>query len=480
MDWTMQGRRFGAEIGVRVGTGLRRHWRLAGGAALVVVAAFAAFFMAGAHGRRFAVSVAPYPHEVAQVSFVVAGDVIPHDAVRAAAAAAAAAGDPTNSQGWGALLSDVSDVFKRADFGFVNLETPVAPAHSHGSKPFMFDAPVALLDGLKASGVKIVSFANNHVMDQGWPGFTETREHLREEGLLFAGSGDTVQQQWQPVFTEANGIKVGWLGMTRWLNGNRNPDKDDQPHVNFFPYLGEAGGAPGADEAQVLAAVKAARAECDFLVVSIHWGIEYAPTPRPEDVDVAHKMLEAGASVIVGHHPHVLQQVETYKTQDGRNTVIFYSLGNFLSNQSRTYVDGLMPDKDGDPRDSMMAMFSAVRKDYGPAGVRVELGHVGILPVWGENNRNELAAGRTKTAIIRPIFIDREIPRLQARLDELSKLGDAKDAFGAAAGLTAEQKKEFVEVTDRLKLLTDRRALLLARTGDDYVIDPPKAPPKKE
>jgi poly-gamma-glutamate capsule biosynthesis protein CapA/YwtB (metallophosphatase superfamily) len=211
----------------------------------------------------------------------------------------------------------VSDVFERADFGFVNLETPVAPAHSQGSKPFMFDAPVALLDGLKASGIKIVSFANNHVMDQGWAGFAETREHLREEGLLFAGSGDTVEQQWQPVITEANGIKVGWLGMTRWLNGNRNPDKDDQPHVNFFPYPGESGGAPGADEAQVLAAVKAARAQCDFLVVSIHWGIEYAPAPRPEDVDMAHKMLEAGASVIVGHHPHVLQPVETYKTQDG-------------------------------------------------------------------------------------------------------------------------------------------------------------------
>jgi poly-gamma-glutamate synthesis protein (capsule biosynthesis protein) len=476
MDLAMQGWRFGEEFGARVGAGLRSNWRLAAGAALLVAAGVSTLLMTGAHERRLAAAAAPYPHELAQVSFAVAGDVIPHDAVRAAAAAAI--GDATNSQGWGALLSDVSDVFKRADFGFVNLETPVAPAHSHGSKPFMFDAPVALLDGLKASGVKIVSFANNHVMDQGWPGFTETREHLREEGLLFAGSGDTVQQQWLPVFTEANGIKVGWLGMTRWLNGNRNPDKDDQPHVNFFPYPGEAPGAPGADEAQVLAAVKAARAQCDFLVVSIHWGIEYAPAPRPEDVDVAHKMLEAGASVIVGHHPHVLQQVETYKTQDGRNTVIFYSLGNFLSNQSRTYVDGLMPDKDGDPRDSMMAMFSAVRKDYGPAGVRVELGHVGILPVWGENNRNDLAAGRTKTPIIRPILMDREIPRLQARLDELSKLGDAKDASGAAAGLTAEQKKEFVEETDRLKLLTDRRALLLARTGDDYVTDPPKVAAK--
>jgi len=474
MDSLIPGRQTGAGFAARLAPGLRRHWRLAGGGLLLAVAAVAAILLSGFHGRPLAAVVAPYPHEVAQVSFAVAGDVIPHEAVRAAAGAAVSAGDPTNSQGWGALLSDVADVFQRADFGFVNLETPVAPAHSHGSKPFMFDAPVALLEGLKTSGIKIVSFANNHVMDQGWPGFTETREHLREEGLLFAGSGDTVEQQWQPVITEANGIKVGWLGMTRWLNGNRNPDKDDQPHVNFFPYPGEAGGAPGADEAQVLAAVKAARAQCDFLVVSIHWGVEYAPTPRPEDVDIAHKMLEAGASVIVGHHPHVLQPVETYTTQDGRNTVIFYSLGNFLSNQSRTYVDGLMPDKDGDPRDEMIAQFSAVRKDYGPAGIRVELGHVGILPVWGENNRNDIAAGRTKTAIIRPILMDREIPRLQARLDELNKLAVTPDASAGATVFTAEQKKEFIEVSNRMKLLTDRRALLLARTGDDYVTDPPK------
>jgi poly-gamma-glutamate synthesis protein (capsule biosynthesis protein) len=315
-------------------------------------------------------------------------------------------------------------------------------------------------------------------MDQGWAGFTETREHLREEGMPFAGSGDTAADTFQPVITEANGIKVGWLGMTRWLNGNRNPEKDDQPHVNFFPYPGESGGATGADEAQVLDAVKAAKAKCDLLVVSIHWGIEYAPAPRPEDVEMAHKMLEAGASVVVGHHPHVLQPVETYKTLDGRNTVIFYSLGNFLSNQSRSYVDGLMPDKDGDPRDEMIGLFSAVRKDYGPAGVRVELGRVGILPVWEENNRNEIASGKAKTAVIRPILIDREIPKLQVRLDELTKLGAVADASGTAAGLTAEQKKEFIDVTGRLKLLTDRRGQILARTGDEYVTDPPKVPAK--
>ena len=465
MDFAMQGRRVGAGIGGWAVPGLHRHRRLAG-ALLLAAAAVGVALHTGLPGSRSAAVVVPYPHEVAQVSFAVAGDVIPHEPVRAEAAA-----DGEGAVGWAALFSDVSDVFRGVDFGFVNMETPVAPAHSHGSKPFMFDAPVALIDGLKASGIKIVSFANNHVMDQGWPGFAETREHLRGEGMLFAGSGDTAAEGWQPVITEANGIKVGWLGMTRWLNGNRNPDKNDQPHVNFFPYPGESGGAPGKDEAGVLEAVKQARAKCDLLVVSIHWGVEYAPAPRPEDVQTAHKILDAGASVIVGHHPHVLQPVETYLTADGRNTVSFYSLGQYLSNQSRTYVADLMPDKDGDPRDALIGLFSAVRKDYGPAGVRVELGHVGILPVWGENNRNQLAAGHAKTTVIRPVLMDREMPRLQAQLDELNKMS-------AAAPLTAAQKQQFIEVTNQLKLLDDRRRLLLARTGDEYLADPPKLPAK--
>ncbi|MGD1064434.1 MAG: CapA family protein, partial [Terracidiphilus sp.] len=320
---------------------MRKRWRALAAVCVGAVVA-AALLIAYRSGHGAAAVVTPYPHDLAQVSFAVAGDVIPHEPVRAAAKAA---GDA--EPGWAALFADVADVFESADFGFVNLETPVAPAHSHGTKPFLFDAPEELPQALKASGIKIISFANNHVMDQGWAGFTESREHLKETGLLFAGTSDNTATAWQPVITEANGIKVGWLGMTRWLNGNRNPDKDDQPHVNFYPYPGEANGAPGADEATVLAAVKAARAQCDLLVISVHWGIEYATAPRPEDVDIAHKMLEAGATVIVGAHPHVLQPIETYKTQDGRDTLIFYSLGNFLSNQSRSYVDGLNPDSNG-------------------------------------------------------------------------------------------------------------------------------------
>jgi len=416
-----------------------------------------------------------YPQEISRVTFAIAGDVIPHEpVVRAAATAESrAAGQnpgqpaPSDHAGWDALFADVADVFRSADFGFVNLETPLAPKHSVGSKPFQFDAPIALLESLKASGVKIVSFANNHVLDQGYAGFNETLDHLREQQLLFVGSGDTAADAWKPVILEKNGIKIGWLGMTRWLNGRRNPEKDSDPHVAFFPYPGESGGAPGMDEAGVLDAVRASRAQCDLLLVSIHWGTEYAPAPRDADVDIAHKMLEAGASAVIGHHPHVLQPVETYLTQDNRNTVIFFSLGNFLSNQSATYADGLAPDKTAEPRDEIVARFAVVKKDYGPAGIHVELADVGIMPVWNENNRLLLRSGRASAPFIHPVFMDREIPRLQARIDQLSQPN---------LQLTEDQKREFVQVSNELQSLKHQRELILTRTGDEFLVAPPPLP----
>ena len=447
----------------RIRTSVKQRWQLiASGVVLCCSLTAGVACVSGSHAAQ-QTPAAPYPHTLGQVSFAVAGDVIPHEAVKDAAKAAG-----PGAEGWAALFSQVADVFERADFGFLNMETPVAPEHTHGTKPFMFDATMDLITALKMSGIRIVSFANNHVFDQGQPGFAETREHLREQGMLFAGSGDTAASAWQPVVVEKNGIKVGILGMTRWLNGNRNPQKDDEPHVNFFPYPDDnKGDAPGMAEAGVLEAVKQARAKCDFLIVSIHWGVEYAPAPKPLDVEMAHKMLDAGATVIVGHHPHVLQPVESYRTQDGRDGLIFFSLGNFLSNQSREYRLG-MADKEGDPRDELIGEFSVVRKDYGPSGVntgvKVELANVGILPVWEENNRNELGS-TAKTPVIRPVLMDREIPALQARIAELNKLD--------AMQVTAAQKQELATDSAWLKMLEYRRKLLLTRTGNTFLTAPP-------
>jgi hypothetical protein len=133
-----------------------------------------------------------------------------------------------------------------------------------------------------------------------------------------------------------------------------------------------------------------------------------------------------------------------------------------------------MPDSNGDPRDSLIGLFTAVKKDYGPGGIRVEVGHVGIMPVWGENNRNQIASGRAKKPEIHPVLIDREIPKLQTQLDSLNKIVVANKAGASAPALTAGQKKDFIDLTNDLKVLSNRREKILARTGDEYVTEPRK------
>jgi poly-gamma-glutamate capsule biosynthesis protein CapA/YwtB (metallophosphatase superfamily) len=416
-----------------------------------------------------------YPKELGRITFAVAGDVIPHQAVTQSAAAKAAEGNgssengPANHAGWDTLFAEVAGVFQHSDFGFVNLETPVAPRSSRGSKPFQFDAPIALLQALKSSGIQLVSFANNHVFDQGVAGFAETMGHLKESGIQFAGAGESMQAAWQPVILEKNQIKIGVLGMTRWLNGHRNPEKAEAPHAAFFPAASEDKAAVELDEKGVLEKVKAARAQCDLLLVSIHWGIEYAPAPRQEDAALAHALVEAGADVIIGHHPHVPQPVETYLSADERHCLILYSLGNFLCNQSRFFVQDLMPDKTGEPRQSMIVRFAAIKNDFGPAGSRVELGGVSLLPVWIQNNTLQANAGLEKTLFIHPVLMDREIAHLQSQADALAQ---------SDAPMTANQKQQFLQLSKQLETLRRQRQLLLERTGDDYVVPPPAEPGK--
>jgi len=102
-----------------------------------------------------------------------------------------------------------------------------------------------------------------------------------------------------------------------------------------------------------------------------------------------------------------------------------------------------------------------VKKDYGPAGIRFELADLGVMPLWNENNDCYFAVAAQRT----PSFImDREIPRLEARLEEWNKLGSP---------LSNDQKNEFVQVSSELELLKHQRELILSRVGDEYVVPPP-------
>lgn len=265
-----------------------------------------------------------------RVVIAAVGDALIHGRLQKQALAA--------SEGFASLWGGVPDLLASADITYANLEGPTAAGVSkqgravtdpgrrfddwvYSSYP-MFNYHPSLIDDLMASGVDVVSTANNHSLDRWALGADRTIEALTEKGLPFTGtrpSDDPTHPWW--TTTEANGLRLAWLACTYGTNGL--PDREDQV-LNCFD-----------DRAEVLGLVRelAARDDLDAVLVTPHWGQEYHAAPSSRQVDLAHDLLDAGALAVIGSHPHVLQPWEKYTTADGREGFVIYSLGNFVSGQ---------------------------------------------------------------------------------------------------------------------------------------------------
>jgi poly-gamma-glutamate synthesis protein (capsule biosynthesis protein) len=341
------------------------------------------------------------------------------ETVKAAAVAAdrrAPDGGSLNHGGFDALFEEVSPLFRRDDaIAFGNLESPIAPSSDGGVRPFVFDGPPEVLDALKAIGFEVLSCANNHAYDQGRAGLTETLEEVRKAGLASVGAGADHASARAPLILERNGLRLGFLAYTTRLNDNLNGAREQLPEVNF------------ADPARMEADIKALAPHVDAVIVSLHWGVEYAVAPEAEQVALAHRLIDAGALLLLGSHPHVLMRLERYGS---KGSLIAYSLGNFISNQSRHYVAGVDPVEDGDPRDGIALAITLERSGSG-----VKIVSAGYRPIWTENNGNSHEKDPQVPAVIRLIRTERE-PELwkirQPRYD--LRLGGAVELDVGAAG----------------------------------------------
>ena len=382
------------------------------------------------------------PEVLAVAEIAAVGDLLMHEAVKASARAADRRdeqGRSLNHAGYDALFEDVASSLRRADLAFANLETPVAPRTGRGSRAFVFNAPRELLPALRHAGIGLVSFANNHVYDQGRPGLVETMAELRAAELPFLGAGETCDEASQARILEVKGIRVAFVGGTRLFNQDLN-GREDEPCAWLL------------DEEVAKRRIREARDRgAELVVFSIHWGVEYETSPRKQEIDLAHRLIDAGADVILGHHPHVLQPVEIVQAADGRTGLVAYSLGNFVSNQSRTYAHGIQPAKMGNPRDGVILRFKAVRKRYPRGQVRVELADVVAEPLWTDNDTLALARTPSKPPRIRVVTVDGAIAK-------------AREALAAE---TAESAA--LELQRRIELLEARRAASGAVLGDDWL-----------
>lgn len=209
----------------------------------------------------------------------------------------------------------VDEILRSADFTFGNLESPISVRGKNQGSKFSFRADPRAVEGLKFAGFDMVSLANNHIWDWGVEALADTVSILGANGIKSVGAGRNYDEANNPVVAEIGNTKVAFLSYTTLYP------------KNLFATANRAG-VSSFNLENIKKTIKETNSQVDLVVVSLHWGDEYQLRSSPSQQGIAHALIEAGADLIVGHHPHVAQELERYK--DGW---ILYSLGNFIFDQ---------------------------------------------------------------------------------------------------------------------------------------------------
>lgn len=238
-----------------------------------------------------------------------------------------AVGDISYSRGVGRVIKKQNDIIypfqkvrdylKKADLVFGNLETPITPGREILDFEMVFRSDPGTGRALKQAGFSILSLANNHTLDFGVKGLEDTINFLESVGIKYVGAGKNKEEAYRPVYIEKKGIKFAFLAYS-----------DSKIVPAHYEASGDRAGTAFIGANHIEKAIKEAKKESDFVIVSMHSGIEYAEGPNENQINFAHAVIDAGADLIIGHHPHVIQLLEKYKGK-----FIFYSLGNFVFDQ---------------------------------------------------------------------------------------------------------------------------------------------------
>jgi poly-gamma-glutamate synthesis protein (capsule biosynthesis protein) len=211
-------------------------------------------------------------------------------------------------------LRDLAPLLQAADIAFVNLESPFSDRGAVVEHGMIFKAEPEMIAALELAGVDVVSTANNHARDQGSHGVEFTLDWLERHKIAVAGTGSSAEAAHAGAIVERHGIKFGFLAYTYDQSNGNHTDTDDRVAI--------------MDVARMREDVSRLAARADAIIVSMHAGAEYSAKSNTQQVAFARAAIDAGASVVVGHHPHVTQPWERY----GQG-VIYYSLGNLVFDQ---------------------------------------------------------------------------------------------------------------------------------------------------
>jgi poly-gamma-glutamate capsule biosynthesis protein CapA/YwtB (metallophosphatase superfamily) len=211
----------------------------------------------------------------------------------------------------------IRDYLNGGDLVFGNLETPITPGREISNYEMIFRSNPDTAQALQEAGFSVLSLANNHTPNFGEKGLKDTFEYLDSVGIKYVGAGQNDQQANHPLYINKKGIDFAFLAY-------------NDPDVVPVTYEASATrwGTAFMREQTMAEAVVEAKQNADFVIVSMHSGTEYVENPNNSQVNFAHAAIDAGADLVIGHHPHVVQTMEEYKGK-----YIFYSLGNFVFDQ---------------------------------------------------------------------------------------------------------------------------------------------------
>lgn len=224
------------------------------------------------------------------------------------------------------ILFENLDVLRNADIVFANLEGPASDQGQDQHNLYSFRMDPSVIPALKAVGFDVLSVANNHVGDWGYNAYADTLSRLKENEIFYTGGGVNKDEAEQPVVIEKYGIKIGYLGF-----GDNGPN-------NMKAGENQAGllltSNPRFEEI-----IQNASRQVDHLIVSFHFGEEYEKEHNSRQEFLAHKAIDNGAKIVIGTHPHVVEDTEVYK-----NGFIAYSLGNLIFDQyfSKDTMQGML------------------------------------------------------------------------------------------------------------------------------------------
>lgn len=243
----------------------------------------------------------------------------------------------------GGFQSEIS----QADIFMANEEFPFSDRGAAAKdKQFTFRLPLSRVSIMNDIGVDIVSLANNHSLDFGTDALADTCTALDKAGILYVGAGPDMDRARQLQTMEAGGKTVGFLAASRvypdpgWVAAGRKP-----------------GMVSGYDPTILLEEIEKAREICDYLVVYVHWGIERDEKPQEYQRALGKKLIDAGADLVIGSHPHVLQGIEYYNGKP-----ICYSLGNFIFGSSIPKTGLLRADVDFEKDSTVLSLVPGTSK----------------------------------------------------------------------------------------------------------------------